>query len=243
MRLNTLKEDGAGLRKNVQQWNAYLRRVDVFSGLSAKERRAILAGAFQKVVTRQESICESRSPADFLYALTRGPAKTLMGADGGRRLLVDFVKPGAILGEESVLTGGDYDIDAVPFDKCSVLCIPSENVVEALQSQPKLGRALAALSAARARALRERLFQVSTAPVATRVAGALYHLAKCFGKRSRNGTVIELRITHRDLADYVAASRETTTSVLSRFRKNGLIIMNVRKIVVPDMKELRKAAC
>ncbi len=224
----------------MKEWQEFIAGVDVFCGLTGKEREALVAGARKQDVKRKDSLFSASSLANNLYVITRGSLKTVQGNGYGQQLLVDFLKPGEVLGEESVLLSGEHGVDAVSLESASVLCFPADPVKKMLTSQPRLGHALAALSASRARALRERLCLMTTAPVPVRLAQCLSMLARRFGRRDKQGTMIALRITHQDLADYVGASRETVSLFLSRFRKDGLIVMNVRKIIVPDLKALKK---
>jgi CRP-like cAMP-binding protein len=224
----------------MKEWQELLGRVELFSGLGAKERETLLAAAEEKEVKRRENIFAFNPPGRFLYVITRGAVKTVRGDGEDKSLLVDFHKPGDILGEDCALFAGEYDLAATPFDTAAVLRIPADNVTHMLDTQPRLGRALAAHCAARARGFRERLYFMTAAPVPERLAATLHLLAKNFGKRDRQGVLIGLRVTHQDLADYIGASRETVTLFLSKFRQDGLIVMKVRKIIVPDLKALKK---
>jgi len=226
----------------MKDFKEFISKVDMFFGLSAKEREQLLVSAEERDVRRKETLFKEKAPANTLYVVSRGSIKTVRGYNSDQRLLVDFLKPGDILGEESVLLSGEYELDAIPFDLSTVLCIPAENVKKTLGSQPKLGRAMASLAASRARSYRERLYSMTTTPVPIRLAQTLHMLAKRFGKRDKQGTLIALRVTHQDIADYIGASRETVSLFLSKFRKQRLITMNVRKIIIPDMKTLKKAA-
>jgi len=227
----------------MKEYRELLNNVDVFFGLNEKERDLLLDGVEERDFRKKDFVCSAGSAADHMHVITRGAVKTMRGDNGGPRLLVDFVKEGEILGEEGVLLSGDYEMDACPFDHCSVLAIPVDNVARIMDGQPRLARALASLSATRARNYRDRLYQMNAIPVPVRLCGALQMLGKRFGKRDRQGTMIALKVTHQDLADYVGAARETVTLFLSRFKKEGIITMNVRRIIIPDMKALKKYTC
>jgi CRP-like cAMP-binding protein len=226
----------------MNQWHDYLSKADLFFGLNAPERETILFNAREIELTRKDLLCQCNSPATHLFVIVRGALKTVANGNGDHCLLVDFIKAGEILGEENVLLPGNNDVSAVPLDVSLALALPLDNVRKVVDTQPRLGRALAALSAARARAFRERLFLMTTASVPSRLAFSIHGLARRFGKRDKKGTLIPLRITHQDLADHVGASRETVSLFISRFRKQGLVAMNVRRIVVPDLKALKRAA-
>lgn len=223
----------------MREWQELLGRVELFSSLNPKERETLLNAAEEKEVHRRDSLFPAQTPGQFLYLITRGAVKTVR-TNGKANLLVDFYKPGDVLGEDCALLPGENDIAAMPFDTATVIKIPAENFSRVMETQPKLGRALAAMCASRARSFRERLYFMTAAPVPVRLASTLYQLAKNFGKRDREGVLIGIRVTHQDLADYIGASRETVTLFLSKFKQEGIIIMKVRKIIIPDLKALKK---
>ena len=156
--------------------------------------------------------------------------------------MLDFSGPGAVVGEDLVLLGLPRDYSAVSLDRGLALCVPGSNLLRLLERQPRLGPALAALSTFRARFYRERLEQMSSCVVPARLCLALHRLARTFGKRDRLGTMIALRLTHQDLADHIGASRETVTAVLCGLKREGLVAAHGRRLIVTDLKRLKRWA-
>jgi len=217
-----------------------ISKMDVFSGMAPREREALLGSLTEIKVSPKSPLFVRGTIADHAFVIARGQVKTLRSGPNGRRLLVDFFREGELIGEESVLFGGDYEVDAVSVSPSLALALPAATLRESLEANPRSGFALGALAASRARAYRERLCLMGTCPVRTRLLSVLYNLARRFGQRHQNGTMIGIKLTHQDLADYIGASRETVSHLLSELREKGTIANNVRRIVVPDMKALKK---
>jgi CRP/FNR family transcriptional regulator, cyclic AMP receptor protein len=224
----------------MNQWSDYINKIDIFSSLTDSERQGLLVSASERELKRPDVLFAGNAAATHLYVLTRGAVKLMRNGTDSQRLLVDFVKPGEVIGEECILISSHHDLSAVPLDSAGALCLPLENVKKTLEAQPRFARALATLCAGRARDLRERLFAMTTASVPARLGASLSDLARRFGKRDKRGILIPLRVTHQDLADHIGASRETVSLFISRFRRQGLITMNVRRIIVSDLKALKK---
>ncbi len=66
----------------------------------------------------------------------------------------------------------------------------------------------------------------------------IYDLAKKHGIRDAHGTIIDLKITHQELAEMVGTSRETVTRVLARLRDDGIIEISQRRITLLKPQEL-----
>jgi len=74
-----------------------------------------------------------------------------------------------------------------------------------------------------------------------RLAKALLGLAERHGRPSdEGGTVIAMRLTHRDLAGMVGASRENVSRTLAAFRRRGLVDYDASAIRLLDPEALRR---
>ena len=57
-------------------------------------------------------------------------------------------------------------------------------------------------------------------------------LARRFGQEVEQGQLIELRLTHQDIADLVGLTRVTVTRLLNEFEKQGIIQRKARQFIV-----------
>jgi CRP/FNR family transcriptional regulator, global nitrogen regulator len=68
--------------------------------------------------------------------------------------------------------------------------------------------------------------------VSARLATLLSHLGDRFGEPDGSGTVLKVRLTHQDLANMIASTREAVSKEMSEFQRAGLIEIRNRRIVV-----------
>ena len=66
----------------------------------------------------------------------------------------------------------------------------------------------------------------------------IYQLASRHGIRDARGTIVDLKITHQELAEMVGTSRETVTRALARLRKQGILSIEQRRIILIDAEAL-----
>lgn len=72
-----------------------------------------------------------------------------------------------------------------------------------------------------------------------RLARVLSILACKFGERLEGGSVsIGLTLTRIDLAEMIAATRESVTAAVIRLRREGMLTMDAGRIVLLDPKRL-----
>jgi CRP-like cAMP-binding protein len=78
--------------------------------------------------------------------------------------------------------------------------------------------------------------------VSTRLATLLLNLSERFGENNRAGTILDLRLTHQDLANMIASTREAVSKVMSEFQRDGTIEVQYRKIVLLNREVLAERA-
>lgn len=59
-----------------------------------------------------------------------------------------------------------------------------------------------------------------------------------FGIECQEGILLDINLTHKELADMVGTCRQTMTTVLNQLRKENHINLLNRKIVIPSMNRL-----
>jgi CRP/FNR family transcriptional regulator len=68
------------------------------------------------------------------------------------------------------------------------------------------------------------------------------NLSERFGETNESGTVLDLRLTHQDLANMIASTREAVSKVMSEFQRDGSIEVQNRKIVLLNKSALAERA-
>ena len=76
--------------------------------------------------------------------------------------------------------------------------------------------------------------------VSVRLATLLLNLCDRFGEAEGSGTVLNVRLTHKDLANMIVSTREAVSKVMSEFQRAGLIEVRNRRIFVsPQLAKSR----
>jgi len=68
------------------------------------------------------------------------------------------------------------------------------------------------------------------------------NLGERFGERNGAGKLIDVRLTHQDLANMIASTREAVSKVMSEFQRDGLIESRSRRIVIVNAEALAEHA-
>ena len=132
----------------------------------------------------------------------------------------------------------DHLCTAQLLSKATVLCFPVEELMEIARFNEEFQNAL--------RQAVNNTFKSSLMEVENRIflningclASKLIELAEKFGIARREGTVINLRLTHRQLADMIGTNRETVCKELLFLKKSKAIVVNDNLITIINRKKL-----
>ena len=155
---------------------------------------------------------------DTFWLLKQGAAKTLTWSEEGTIVTLGYWGPEDIIGQP-LSEINPYQIRCLTPVKGA--CIPlnqwgwlSDAIRRSIQQTEKL------LCIVRSENLQQRLLKI------------LVLLAQKFGREVDQGQLIELRLTHQELADVIGATRVTVTRLLKQFEQEGIISRPRRHSIV-----------
>ena len=113
---------------------------DIFSFLSAEEMGVLFAYLEFREWQQGEIVLKSGDPGDFMGFLVEGKLAVKMEAIfPGKFILVAVLERGSMVGEISVVKGGQRHATVVATEKSQLLTISRENMELMLRQSPALG--------------------------------------------------------------------------------------------------------
>lgn len=220
----------------------HLRRFDVLKVLSAQELKELNTLVKEAVYKRGESIYLTGDPSDAVYFLKQGRVKLSYLDESGKRLTLAICERGEPFGEMALVGEERRSLEASSLEDVWLCWIAKEDLLRFAEEHPRLSLRIAKLIGWRWREIENRLEDLLFKDVPTRLARTLWKLAEAYGRRVEEGVQIGPRITHRELADLVGSTRETTTLMLNQFKEEGLIGKGWSKIIIKDEARLKERA-
>jgi CRP/FNR family cyclic AMP-dependent transcriptional regulator len=173
-----------------------------------------------------------------VYLLCRGRVKLTMASPEGKTLIMRIAEPGEVLGIHATVTGKPYELTAETLEPCQVNFIKSDEFTKFVrQNSDVYGRTVQQLSDYyRAACHRVRCMGLSrSAP--EKMARFLLEWAEK-GTDTRQGTRVNLNLTHEEIAQIVSVSRETVTRTLSSFKAQQIISISGPSVLIRDKARL-----
>jgi CRP/FNR family transcriptional regulator len=156
-------------------------------------------------------------------------------SDKGRETILHILKPDEVFGE-LLLSEQQRAFTAVTLEDSLVMIISKESFVELLSIVPAIALTFIRLLSKRLASVERDLAEFGHTWSYHRLARVLLQLAEDYGKEVPNGTLINIRLTHEDLANLIGTSRETVTTQLNRFTRMGLLKRDARRFIVAKSK-------
>ncbi len=156
-----------------------------------------------------------------------------------RTLAVGYRGAGDLVGE-AALGGVDCHRDsAVATEDVDALLVPVATVRALMAADQAFGSAIMATLVDRHAETEERLASMLFRNVESRLAEFLVKAAARWGIPEPRGVLIAAPFTHQEIASMVGSTRETVTLTLGDLRRQGLIQIDRRRIIVVEKDALR----
>jgi len=178
---------------------------------------------------------------DLIYVVLGGRVKLSTYVPDGRAQVLALLEPGALFGE---FAPGEPSVPvwAEAFDHVVIGVVHRSLLEDILRSAPEIGMQVIRALAHRLRAAEQEIHDLALWDIRGRLASLLARLAEVYGEPHDRGIRLSLRLTHRDLASMIGTTRETTTSLISRFRDEGLLAVERRMLIIVALDRLRALA-
>jgi CRP-like cAMP-binding protein len=220
----------------------YLKQINLFSEMTRKEMDRVDEISRMKELKRGEIIYMPEDMSESVYLLKKGRVKISGLSEEGKEVTMDIIGPGEIFGELSLVDKGPRETIAETLDD-ALLCVISRADFEMLiRNKPELAFKVTKLIGLRRRVIESRLEDLVFRDVSARLARLLLQLAKEYGKDRQESTVIDVKLSQYELANLIGSTRETTSHFLSVFRREELIAMEKRRIVLLNRAGLEEKA-
>ena len=119
-----------------------------------------------------------------------------------------------------------------------VASVQKAALTEVIKRRPEFAMKLFSSFSERLRQSDEVIESLLHREVSTRLATLLLNLGERFGEDNHAGTILDIRLTHQELANMIASTREAVSKVMSELQRDGTIEVQNRKIVIVDREAL-----
>ncbi len=176
-----------------------------------------------------------------IYLIEHGMVKlTAAPSDSNKETILAILGEGELFGRIPLANEQGGSSHAVAMEETTILRIDAAGMERLLDSMPDLANRIIRMIGRRLRRLETRVSHLLFKDARQRVAFILLELMHEWGSaHSTGGNLLDLRITHQDIANLTGLTRETVSVTLADFDLNELIATQGRRLIVMNPKDLR----
>lgn len=129
---------------------------------------------------------------------------------------------------------------AIAMDADTRLCTLSvDEMKEIMSGNPELSLGVTTMIGEKLRKMEMKLESVIFKDARTRVIDLIKEMGADYGQQVGEETLIKHNLTHQDIANLTATSRQTVTTILNELKEMDLIYMERNRFLVRDLNGLR----
>ena len=211
-----------------------LRSCQLFTGLSPEDIQNIAEFTIIKSLDKGDYLFHEGAPAQGFYVVRQGAVNVHRVNAAGKEQVIHIFRAGDSFAEAALATDKGYPADARAVESTQVLLVQKSGILGLLRQRPELALRMLAAMSSHLRVLVGQLDDLTLKDFETRLANWL--VKRCPDPNSGQPVHIQLAVTKRALAAELGTVSETFSRTLAKFRKNKLVKVNGKTIIVLSPK-------
>jgi len=217
-----------------------LKNVPLFNSLNDEELSNISSKIEIKRFRKNQIILPEEDSNEFMYIIIFGKVKVYQTSIEGKEVIVAMHKSGDYFGEMSLLDGKTVPATVQAVQDTLTAIISKKDFYALIHRQRKVLDNLLRMLCTRLREswFRMRILSFNTA--SQRIKGLLFMLMSDYGESADGGIVLNIKLTHQEVANMTGLSRETVTRIINRWQRKGMVSLTKDRTIRLHAEFLKK---
>jgi CRP/FNR family transcriptional regulator, cyclic AMP receptor protein len=214
----------------------FLRKIDIFRDLPRKSVQLLDKRIMKRGYKKGDQIISEYEEAKGVYFVHSGIVKLTKQDEQGNEVIVCIKKKGEIFAEAALFNRSNKlnPATARMVQDGEVFFLNTDELETELLRQPEMAVQMIGYMSESLRDMTTILRDIALLDVYAKTVKTLERLANKFGANHKNRMYIEIPLTVQEFASFVGTSRESVSRVFSRLKKDGMIDVQGKKIVILD---------
>ena len=209
----------------------FLQNIQLFSSLSENELQQVAGKIRIEEFRKNEIVLREEDTNEYMYIILDGQVKVTQATEDGKEILLAIHKTLEFFGEISLIDGKTSPATVQASEDSFIAFISKKDFYALLTSQNKVLEKLLQILCSRLRDSWRRIYLLNFKHASDRVKTLFLSLSFENGSKTPEGIVLNLRLTHQEIADMTGLTRESVTRVLDKLQKEGAItVLKNRRI-------------
>lgn len=209
-----------------------LRNIQLFSSLTDEELHQIRDKMKIKRFKKNEIILYEDNTNEVMYAILYGKVKVIQTTEDGKEIIIAIHRAGEFFGEISLIDSRTVPAMVAAMEDSAIAIISREDFHSLIYTQGKVLNIFLKILCSRLRESWGRIQILSFNNASQRIKMLFMLLSQEYGIKTNEGTLLNIKLTHQDIADMAGVARETVTRVIDKLHKNREIKVLKNKIIL-----------
>lgn len=216
----------------------YIKECQLFSRLTDEQLARLERRGRMKTFARSSTIYMPSDGSDGVFLLAEGRVRISSITPDGKQAILAFIEPGEIFGELALVESGQREEYAETVMDSTIVLLPGDELSRMMAESAELTLGVTKLIGLRRKRIERRLRSLLFRSNRDRLTTLLLDLVEQYGRTTVEGVLLEIKLSHQDLAAIIGATRETVTVLLGEMQLEGLLNVSRQRIVVRNLKRL-----
>jgi len=208
-----------------------LKNLPLFEEIDEKTLELIKEKTYIKNLKKGESLFLEREKVDNIYIVFEGKVTMYRLSEKGQKRVIFILNKGEII-NEVIFDNITASINCEGFEDSEIMSIPKVDLLNIMQQDFKLTEIILCSMSKKIRRLYRQIKNTVPTKMDKRVAAKLWKLSKDYGVETKEGVLIDVKISITYLADMLGSSRETISRAIKELENLDMVKIKQRKFIV-----------
>lgn len=196
------------------------RSNELFQALNEPELQHLAELATQRIVPKNTMVINAGDMSNSMYLIKSGMVNVLVANDEGREMILATLQAGDHFGELSLLDEAPRSANVLTLERCEFIILHREEFYKLLEHNPMISIRVIKYLCQRVRFITN----IAQGLALLDVYGRLLRLLNSLAQPTADGKmVINIPLTHKDIASRVGSSREMISRIFSELEKGEYV--------------------
>lgn len=193
-----------------------------------------------KKIAKGEYIYMPDEKSDRIYFISSGRVKIGTFNDSGKEITKAILGKGEVFGELAMIDEGRRRDFAYAMEDLEMCEITTQEMKGLMRDHNGLSLFFMKIMGSRVLEMENRLESLIFKDSRSRIIEYLVDLVQKKGQRVGYEWVVRKFITHQEIANFTATSRQTVTTLLNELRSEDILTFNRKRLLVRDLDKLKE---
>jgi len=208
-----------------------LKNLPLFEEIDEKTLELIKEKTYIKNLKKGESLFSEREKVDNIYIVFEGKVTMYRLSEKGQKRVIFILNKGEII-NEVIFDNITASINCEGFEDSEIMSLPKVDLLNIMQQDFKLTEIILCSMSKKIRRLYRQIKNTVPTKMDKRVAAKLWKLSKDYGVETKEGVLIDVKISITYLADMLGSSRETISRAIKELENLDMVKIKQRKFIV-----------